>query len=70
MYYKIYANGLRGWEYITSTYKEDSIEEIISKLETEIYSRALVIQHDIKKQEDSVYMSEYIEEVKTRRRKI
>lgn len=69
MYFKVYAIGLKGWEYLTTVYSEEAIDDVINNLNPKIYKKVLVIQHDVLKQEDSIYISKEIEGIRTRRLK-
>lgn len=69
MYFKAYAIGLKGWEYLTTVYSEEAIDDVINNLNPKIYKKVLVIQHDVLKQEDSIYISKEIEGIQTRRLK-
>lgn len=65
MFYKVYANGLRGWEYITSIKDKELLKSLLTSVDSDIYSRVLIIEHD-KDQDISVESIEL--EPKTRRR--
>lgn len=55
MNYRIYANGIKGWELIKTTYNVDEINIIIDNLTNE-YTRYIVIQHDMENNQDIPYM--------------
>lgn len=69
MNFRIYACGLKGYEFIGVVYNEEDIELYINGLDLEIYDRILVIKHNIKLNMDEGYLFQSLENSFKRKRK-
>lgn len=55
MIYRIYAFGLQGYELVAYAYSDEQVRWCINQLDRTIYSRTIVIKHDVELNQDTPY---------------
>lgn len=55
MIYRIYAWGLHGYELVAYAYNDEQVRWCISQLDRTIYTRVIVVKHDVDLNQDTPY---------------
>lgn len=66
--FRIYGYSDMSPKYITTVFEEQYIKPAIMSLDTNVYSRAIVIKHTIERNQDEVYETYDLEETYTKKR--
>ncbi len=71
MIYRIYAWGLHGYELVSYAYNDEQVRWCINQVDRGVYTRVIVIKHDVKLNQDMIYdmidLEETIKRKKTRK---